>query len=152
MTKRQLNTLLKTKVGDKYSLNLRNFLRYRLRRFNDAHKLQVVKDNEDVLYIGIRMRRPDTSFIGIRLCVVMCQGGRARFSTYVATRGWKTIKNFWPLYIEQGICLLDPKHNHYTHRWTYNRDVNRRTCKFCGMKEKLVKTRRTVIDERWVKI
>lgn len=149
MTTRQLNVLLKSD-STKYSPNVRNYLRYRVRRFNDAHKLVVLKDDEGTLYIGIRDRRPSTSFIGVRLCVVMTLGGRARSNEYIATRGWTVVKGFWPAYIEQGICLLDPKHNHYTHRWTYGRSMNTRRCKFCNHQERLVKKRRMVIDERWV--
>lgn len=151
MTQKQLDTLLEAK-SDRYSHNLRSFLRYRSSKFDDAHRMVVVKDDEGMLYIGIRDRRPGTSFMGCRLCTVLTLAGRAQLGEYIATRGWKTVKTFWNDYIREGVCLLDIEHSSYTHRWNYGRTVTRRRCKYCGRSERQVKVRRVVVETRWQKV
>lgn len=151
MTSKQLRTILDSTEA-RYSTNLRAFIRYRKHKFNDAHKLIVVKSEDGTLYIGIRQRRPLDTFIGCRLCMALGQAGRAQVGAYMGSRHWPTLKNFWPDYIRRGICYLDSKHNFYTHRWTFKKSGTERHCRFCKRREKLVKTRRMVIDEHWKKL
>lgn len=150
MTKRQLDTII-TSTSDKYLQKIGAYLRRRQQRHNDAQKMIVVKSDDGSLYIGTKERGPLNAFIGCRLIEVCTRGNHARSFCIPAGGNWKEVKNFWASYIELGVCLLDPDHDFYSHRWTLKTPA-KRMCRFCGRQEKRRFRRRVVVYQKWVKI
>lgn len=150
MTKRQLDTII-TSTSDKYLPKLKSYLLLRQRRRGDAQQLLIVKSEDGSYYIGTKDPGPLNAFIGCRLIEVCVRGNRARSYCIPTGGNWKVVKHFWRDYLELGVCLLDPDHDFYDHRWTLETPA-KRMCRFCGRQEKRRFRRKVIVFQKWVKI
>lgn len=58
-------------------------------------------------------------------------------------------QEFLALYLQRGKCAIDPEHVVYTGDSRYTRSGDTRTCRFCGRREYLHTSTRTVEDATW---
>lgn len=130
--------------GAKYSPNLHRWLTMRSKKHH-AWTSRVYRDNYGVLLIG---RLDDGYLIGTRLYDVLCNGTKAG-SWAIADRGFVEVVDFWPRYVAEGRCAIDPEHERFfvgdDTRWTQDGDT--RACLWCG-KAQQVLTRWTETVER----
>lgn len=134
-------------IGERYSKNLRHWLRFRVSGRHSIDDLVVFKDGEGILRIGYFFGE---DFIGVRLLEVLAQGARAQLGDYGCPTEWKKIRGFWRKYGKIGVCAIDTEHIHYIKRW--NTSGGRRICKYCGREERLEKWIHEVKMEKWVKV
>lgn len=133
------------KNGAKYSPNLHRWLTSPKRKHR-ARTSRVYRDVEGTLWIG---RIDDGSLIGARLYGVLCYGAKAESACWVNLRGLVEVADFWPRYLAEGRCAIDPEHARYfvgdDTRWTQEGDT--RECLWCG-KARQVLARWTEAVER----
>ena len=133
------------KNGAKYSPNLHRWLTS-TKRTHRAWTSRVYRDVEGTLWIG---RIDDGDLIGARLYGVLCNGAKEESSCWVSLRGLVEVADFWPRYLAEGRCAIDPEHARYfvgdDTRWTQEGDT--RACLWCG-KARQVLARWTEAVER----
>ena len=120
-------------VGDRYSPNLRKWLKSNRRSHLEA---SVFQWNDGGLYIGV-MESDDGWFTGSKLWAVL-NGGRGSQQTWAHPPEWashlKEIPDFWSKYAAIGRCAIDPEHARVwigeETRWKVDGDV--RECLWCG--------------------
>lgn len=148
MTADQLKIIIDD-TSDKYSKCLREYVR-RETRHSDAISLEVWRDGAGVLHIARRSLNHPNSFSGCQLSHAMQRGRRSQNWCYISTKGWKVVKHFWRDYIRIGVCALDPAHLWYDTRWQVK--GKRRTCRHCGLKQRLTTIREIIRTDCWVNI
>lgn len=133
---------------EKYSPNLRLYLRKWLSKLGDSVELVVVRSNDDVHFIGYFH---DGDFIGVILNSVFGCGTKAESGCWMGSRNWKQIKSWWLSYQRLGVCFTDCRHSWYSQRWV-KLSTHRRGCRFCGLEQKHKTITRTVRDEIWISV
>jgi hypothetical protein len=98
--------------------------------------------------------RTEISLVGIaaRLMNVLCYGTKAESFCYVGMRGLVEVADFWPRYVAEGRCAIDPEHKRHfvgdDTRWTQDGDT--RACLWCGKaRQVLVRWTETVERQQW---
>lgn len=134
--------------GAKYSPNLYRWLTMRSKKHR-AWSSRVYRDADDTLWIGML---DDGDLIGARLMNVLCYGAKAESCCWVNLRELVEVADFWPRYVAQGRCAIDPEHTlHFVGddtRWSVSGDT--RACLWCGnARQVLVRLTETVERERW---
>ena len=131
--------------GAKYSPNLHRWLTS-LKRKHLAWTSRVYRDDSGTLWIGM-LDLGD--LIGARLYGVLCNGAKEDSACWVNLRGLVEVADFWPRYLAEGRCAIDPEHAHRYEvddtRWTQEGDT--RACLWCG-KARQVLRRWTETGER----
>jgi hypothetical protein len=78
--------------------------------------------------------------IGARLMNVLCYGTKAESCCWVNLRGLVEVADFWPRYVRDGRCAIDPEHKgHFVGddtRWT--KDGDTRECLWCGKAQQVL--------------
>jgi hypothetical protein len=135
--------------GDKYSPNLRKFMRSRRQR---AYRTNLYRDTEsNWLYIGQLF--DDGWFHGAQLNRVLCVGSKAETWAYSPVQLSLTlIDDFWERYERIGRCAIDVAHDRYFigdgSRWLTDGDT--RSCLWCGAHtQRLRRWVQKVERERW---
>lgn len=132
------------KNGAKYSPNLHKWMTAK-HPGHRARTSRVYSSPDRGLMIG---RVDDGYLIGTRLNDVLCNGSKAR-SWAIGARGLVEVSDFWPRYLAEGRCAIDPEHAMYfigdDTRWTQEGDT--RACLWCG-KARQVLARWTEAVER----
>ena len=136
------------KNGAKYSPNLHKWLTSR-KRPHRAWTSRVYRDADGVLYIGMM---DNGDLIGAKLYAVLCNGAQAESWCYTKTRGMVEITDFWPRYLVEGRCAIDPEHARYfvgdDTRWTQEGDM--RACLWCGKaRQALARWTEAVERQEW---
>jgi hypothetical protein len=130
-----------TFLGPKYSSNLRRSLDKIARKgVEHLDRQRVFRGvagfgGEDI-YVGYLF---DRDFIGTRLSNMITNSFRSGYGGPYS-------------YKDQGlkVCLLDKSHSFYPERWATK--TRTRTCKYCGLKQKLKKVKKVVVTEKWEKV
>lgn len=157
---------LDPKLSPAFSPNLYRWMRAKSHFYRDGGTTDTVyrvmpgtKLAEDygagTLFIGYPYNESpsDKDFSGARLMQVLCNGGKAqRFCFPHMAHELEVIEGFWEAYLSVGRCAIDP--GHYQHfigdRYKVdNENPDNRTCLWCGAKQHLVRTPRTVLDTAW---
>lgn len=132
------------KNGAKYSPNLHKWLTAKSAGHR-ARTSRVYSSTNRGLLIG---RLDDGYLIGTRLNDVLCNGAKAG-SWAIGARGLVEVADFWPRYLAEGRCAIDPEHAVCfvgdDTRWTQEGDT--RACLWCG-KARQVLARWTEAVER----
>lgn len=122
--------------GSKYSPNLYRWLTMRSKKHH-AWTSRVYRDKGGTLWIGM-LDLGD--LIGARLMHVLCYGTKAESFCYVGMRGLVEVVDFWPRYVAEGRCAIDPEHARYfvgdDTRWTQDGDT--RACLWCGKAQQVM--------------
>lgn len=134
--------------GAKYSPNLHRWLTMRNKKHH-AWTSRVYRDEAGTLWIGM-LDLGD--LIGARLLNVLCYGTKAESCCWVNLRGLVEVADFWPRYVAEGRCAIDPEHaRHFVGddtRWT--QEGNTRACLWCGKAQQvLVRWTETVERQQW---
>ena len=149
------------KAGPQFSPNLYAWLKKhyygkkaRERRQVSPQVPEVFRTKEGVLYVGYVF---DGDLVGSRLNTILCSGTRAQVFCLGGGRSpkqtFKRIVNFWPKYTKLGRCHIDPKHtSHFIDkRWDrWGAGAKRRVCLWCGLSQKKVSRKKTVVVRTWV--
>lgn len=137
------------KAGPKFSPNLHAWMRKNHR--HDPNEALVFRHADDALYVGYFY---DDDFIGSSLGQILTQGVRAETYCYPGRlfRPDKLIEvtDFWAGYIRLGRCFIDPEHRRDFIGERWEERGAKRTCLWCGAKQKLVSTKKTVVARSWV--
>jgi len=120
--------------SDKYSPNLRKWLRKELDRLGEHVELVVVS-REGRRRIGYFH---EDDFVGADLPRVLNSGVRALKFCFVEAKlhGYQADPEFWEKYRELGKCHLDPAHSWYNERWIQT-GAKSRQCRWCGRRHRL---------------
>ena len=134
--------------GAKYSPNLHKWLTMRNRKHH-AWTSRVYRDADGVLYIGMM---DDGDMLGARLMNVLCYGTKSESWCFTKTADMVEVADFWPRYIAEGRCAIDPEHKvHFVGddaRWTVEGDT--RACLWCGKAQQvLTRWTETVDRKEW---
>jgi hypothetical protein len=134
--------------GAKYSPNLHRWLTMRSKKHR-AWTSRVYCDESGTLWIGM-LDLGD--LIGARLMNVLCYGTKAESCCWVNLRGLVEVADFWPRYVRDGRCAIDPEHKgHFVGddtRWT--KDGDTRECLWCGKAQQvLVRWTEAVERQEW---
>lgn len=134
--------------GAKYSPNLYRWLTMRNKKHH-AWTSRVYRDETGMLWIGM-LDLGD--LIGARLMNVLCYGTKAESCCWVSLRGLVEVADFWPRYVAEGRCAIDPEHKASfvgnDGRWTVDGDT--RACLWCGKaRQALVRWTETVERQQW---
>lgn len=115
--------------GARFSPNLYRWLASRAERKSLS---LVYRDHSNTLWIGY----PDGcgGLIGQRLMNVLCSGPKASSACWINLGRLTEIADFWPRYVRDGRCAIDPEHRiAYVGddtRWSVDGDT--RKCVWCG--------------------
>jgi len=130
--------------GAKYSPNLHKWLTMRNKKHH-AWTSRVYRDTGGMLWIGM-LDLGD--LIGARLMNVLCCGTKAESFCYAGMRGLVEVADFWPRYVAEGRCAVDPEHkSHFVGddtRWT--QDGETRACLWCGNAKQVMKRWTETVD------
>ena len=122
--------------GAKYSPNLHRWLTMRSKKHH-AWTSRVYRDADGMLYIGMM---DDGDLIGARLMNVLCYGAKAESWCYTKTLDMVEVADFWPRYVAEGRCAIDPEHKRGfvgdDTRWTQDGDT--RACLWCGKAQQVL--------------
>lgn len=93
----------------------------------------------------------DRDLFGARLIDVLCIGVKAGRYCYPGALGaLDCVDAFWSEYLRVGRCAIDPGHlEHFAGPPRYVEAGNERTCKWCGVVQRLRVVKRVVRDEVW---
>lgn len=122
--------LVSPRKGAKYSPNLYRWLTSP----SNKHRTQtsrIYRDTTGDLWIGMI---DNGDLIGTRLMAVLCNGAKATTFCFVGLKNLQEVADFWPRYVQNGRCAIDPEHTMYfigdDTRWTVTGDT--RNCLWCG--------------------
>lgn len=120
--------LIAPKQGQKYSPNLHAWLKH----LAYSELMHVYKHADGTLYIG---HVDGTWFFGTRLVSVLCNGKKQSTFAYPNhAKNLTEVTDFWPRYVRDGRCAIDPEHQEYfvddNSRWLIEGDA--RHCQWCG--------------------
>lgn len=140
---------LSPKAGAKFSPNLYRWL-VRRARYRNLERIGVFRAVDGRLFVG---SKDDTGLVsGAPLWTVMHGGAQNMSFCYLGSQGWRELKTFWREYAKRGRCHVDPKHEHTFVDERWETCGNRRTCLWCGTKQRRVAKRRTVVEHSWVEV
>lgn len=144
------------KKGHKYSPNLYRWLTTN----GSTHRSwlsRVYKSGDGSLWIGHLDQ--DGWLSGVRLMAVLCVGEKAatmsyRIGVHTELSGLIEVPDFWPKYMEQGRCAIDPAHKEVfvgdETRWSMGPGGESRSCRWCGqMTQRLRKWTEPVERSAW---
>lgn len=130
---------------EKYSPNLKAWLRKNARRLWPLEKLIVMQTPDGMKYIGWM---DDGFLIGSNIGTVLCKGKHAETGAYLGSHKWTELKDFWTRYLKIGVCATDEDHSWYKNRWQQISKTHR-VCRYCGLDQKLVNKSHVVKTETW---
>lgn len=131
--------------GAKYSPNLYHWLTSRANRKSLS---RIYRDQDNLLWIGY----PDGygGLIGQRLIVVLCSGTKANSACWVNLGPLTEVADFWPRYVRDGRCAIDPEHHiafvGEDTRWSVDGDT--RKCVWCGNATQVLRRWTETVDRQ----
>lgn len=136
--------------GSKYSPNLYRWLTARGHEYR-ARMVNVYTDANGTRWIGYHDDLG--SFIGQKLIAVLCQGEKAGSWCFCGLGQLSIALNFWPSYMSDGRCAIDPDHKMSflgdDTRWQVDGDS--RQCLWCGNAHQVLhRWNETVECTEWV--
>lgn len=135
--------------GVRYSPNLHRWLTSRKRKHR-TWTSRVYRDADGVLWVGMLVDFGD--LIGAKLYAVLCNGSQEESACWVNLDGLVEVADFWPRYVRDGRCAIDPEHaRHFVGddtRWSVSGDT--RACLWCGKAQQvLARWTETVERQEW---
>ncbi|HOW51781.1 MAG TPA: hypothetical protein PLV42_07035 [bacterium] len=152
---------LKEGRSDKYSVNLYRFFKRMLDkdRILAPHRLRVWKDQGNHWWFGFPDR--GNEFYGVRFITVISRGYRKdEVFCFLKTPMVEEITaEFYEQYRKIGRCIYHMQGSHHIEhddymlhtdgRYTMSADGKRRTCNWCGRKQKMMVVREVTKKECW---